>query len=380
MKKNLALLSLITLLLSGCFSEEQKQTIKDNRIELGDVKINYYSDKSVTSLEVPPDLTSPNYDNSFRISELVSDIDQKVVNLTNNPVELDDQKKILSLPADILVRKSRNRRWLVIDKNPDLVWSLSSQFLKENGFIIKKSNRKIGVMETDYLENRPEIPAKSLGVIRSFLSTSIENVSYTLPSVDKYKIRIEPLDSGNKTELHLTLSSMAEVITGSGSNESTLWQSKEKDYSLEAEMLYSLMIYLGSDSAEAREKIMNAKDDNNISVKVADSINGYAKLVFDLNIADTWDNLAWAISESNIELEDKDIKEKTFYINIARSIDKGVMSYIFGDDASRKPYQIQLKSIKPNQTEVYFNDISEENELATKEFSYELFTSLQKLF
>ena len=69
MKKNLTLLSLITLLLSGCFSEEQKQTIKNNRIELGDIKINYYSDKSVTSLEIPPDLTSPSYENSFRISE-----------------------------------------------------------------------------------------------------------------------------------------------------------------------------------------------------------------------------------------------------------------------------------------------------------------------
>ena len=47
---------LISLFISGCFSEEVKQTIKENRVQLGDVKINYYSDKSVTSLEVPPDL------------------------------------------------------------------------------------------------------------------------------------------------------------------------------------------------------------------------------------------------------------------------------------------------------------------------------------
>jgi len=50
---------LISLFISGCFSEEVKQTIKENRVQLGDVKINYYSDKSVTSLEVPPDLTAP---------------------------------------------------------------------------------------------------------------------------------------------------------------------------------------------------------------------------------------------------------------------------------------------------------------------------------
>lgn len=370
----------IVFFLNGCLSEEQKQTIKNNRVELGNVKINYFSDKSVTSLEIPPDLTSPSYENSFRISELVSDIDQNTVNLTNNPLEIKKEKKILSIPDDITVKKSGNRRWLVINKNPDLVWSLSSQFLKENGFIIKKSNRKIGVMETDFLENKPEIPAQSLGVIRSFFASTIDNVSYTLPTVDKYKIRIEPLESGQKTELHLSLYSMAEVITSSGKIESSMWQSKEKDYSLEAEMLYSLMIYLGSDSAEAREKIINAKETNKINVKVADSINGYAKLVFNLNLAETWDNMAWAISESNIELDDKDVKEKTFYINIARSSDKGVLTFLFGDDAQKMPFQIQLKSINSNETEVYFNDISEVNESDTKEFSYELFNKIQKLF
>jgi len=111
----------IVFFLNGCLSEEQKQTIKDNRVELGNVKINYFSDKSVTSLEIPPDLTSPSYENSFRISDLVSDIDQNIVNLTNNSLEIKNEKKILSIPDDITVKKSGNRRWLVINKNTDLV-------------------------------------------------------------------------------------------------------------------------------------------------------------------------------------------------------------------------------------------------------------------
>ena len=45
---------LLSLFISGCFSEEQKQTFKENRVQLGEIKINYYSDKSVTSLEIPP--------------------------------------------------------------------------------------------------------------------------------------------------------------------------------------------------------------------------------------------------------------------------------------------------------------------------------------
>jgi len=372
------LLLLISLFLSGCFSDEQKQTIKENRIELGDIKINYYSDKSVTSLEVPPDLTQPSYENSFRLSELVTDVESNTINLTNKEIEKKEEKVFVT-PADIKVKKSGNRRWLIVNKKPQVVWDLSRQFLKENGFVIKKSNKKTGIMETDFLENKPKIPSKSLGVIRSFLE-EIDNVSYTLPIVDSYKVRIEPLDSGNKSEVHLSIFSMAEVISGTGKDETTFWQASEKNYALETEMLYSLMLYLGGDSANARERIVNAQEEGKITVSLDDGLNGYAKLQFRLNMIDAWDNISWALSDLNVILEDKDIKEKTFYIRVARTSDKGIMSKIFGEDAIFNTYQLQLKEISPMLTEVYFNDVSEINETETKQFSYEFLGKIQKLF
>jgi len=365
--------------LNGCLSEEQKQTIKENRVELGDVKINYYSDKSLTSLEIPPDLTSPSYENSFRLSEFVRNVNPNVVNLTNNDLDK-EPKKILVAPTDILVKKSGNRRWLIVDKAPDLVWDLSKQFLKEKGFVIKKSNRKIGIMETDFLENKPKVPAKSMGLIRSFFESQIDNVSYTLPVVDSYKVLLEPIDSGTKTQVNLSIFSMAEVISGSGKNETTFWQASEKNFALETEMLYSLMVYLGGESASARKKLLEAREEGKVSVELKDGFNGYAKLVFKLNLLDTWDNMSWAITESNLELEDKDLKERAFYIKTARTDDKGIMSKLFGEDAIFKTYQIQLKSINDSITEVYFNDVAELNEKETKDFSYEFLGKIQKLF
>jgi len=369
----------IVFFLNGCLSEEQKQTIKENRVELGDVKINYYSDKSLTSLEIPPDLTSPSYENSFRLSEFVRNVNPNVVNLTNNDLDK-EPKKILVAPTDILVKKSGNRRWLIVDKAPDLVWDLSKQFLKEKGFVIKKSNRKIGIMETDFLENKPKVPAKSMGLIRSFFESQIDNVSYTLPVVDSYKVLLEPIDSGTKTQVNLSIFSMAEVISGSGKNETTFWQASEKNFALETEMLYSLMVYLGGESASAREKLLDAREEGKVSVELKDGFNGYAKLVFKLNLLDTWDNMSWAITESNLELEDKDLKERAFYIKTARTDDKGIMSKLFGEDAIFKTYQIQLKSINDSITEVYFNDVAELNEKETKDFSYEFLGKIQKLF
>jgi len=371
----------IVFFLNGCLSEEQKQTIKENRIELGDVKINYYSDKSVTSLEIPPDLTKPAYERSFRLSEYVSDINPNTINLTNKE-QLEEQKeKVLTVPSDIQVKKSGTRRWLIVNKDPELVWNLSRQFLKEQGFVIKKSNKKIGLLETDYLENKkPNIPSKTMGWFRAGLQAAIENVNYTLPTVDKYSIMVEPYNETGKTVLHLSISSMAEVITGSGKNETTLWQKQERNIPLENEMLYTLMTYLGSDSANAREKIINAKDEGSVTVSLKDGLNGYAKLQFNLSLIDTWDNLAWALSNLEVNIEDKDIKERAFYVQSARTADVGIMSKIFGEDAIYKAYQIQLKEIKKDLTEVYFNDISELNEQETKDFSYDFLGRIQKLF
>ena len=372
-------LFLLSLFLSGCILQDQKQSSIDINSKNKEVTINYYANNSVTSLEVPPDLTSPSYENSFRLSEFASGIDTNMVNLTNSEIENND-KKILVAPSDISVKKSGNRRWLEVNKDSETIWKLSNQFLKELGFTIKNSNKKIGIMETNFLENRkPEIPAQTMGFFRSALQATIENVNYTLPSVDKYKIRIEP-KSDFITEVYLSVNSMAEVISGSGNNETTLWQNSEKDYALEAEMLYKLMVYLGGDSAKAREKIISAKENNKVVVNVKDGLNGYAKLVFNLNLIDTWDNISWAISETNVQIEDRDIKERAFYINLARTADKGIMSKIFGEDAILNTYQIQLKSIGSSLTEVYFQDISEANEQETKEYSYDFFNQLQKLF
>jgi len=104
---------LFSLFISGCISDEVTQTIKENRVQLGDVKINYYSDKSVTSLEVPPDLTAPSYENSFRLSEYVN-YDPTYVDLGGKKVEVKDSPdsadSILPNYTGIVVKKIRHKK------------------------------------------------------------------------------------------------------------------------------------------------------------------------------------------------------------------------------------------------------------------------------
>jgi len=366
---------IISFFLSGCFSNEE---VKPSEKELGNLKINYYSNKSVTSLEIPPDLTSPEMQNAFRLSEFVSDVKENYVDFSNDS---QDKVKVLTTPVGIIVKKYGQMRWLEINKSPEEVWILAREFLKSQGFSLEKDNKKTGILETNFLENRPDIPETSLGFIRSLLGRALDQ-QYTFASVDKYRIRIEPLENSTKTSLFLSLTSLEEMIDPRIDDPQrygeTAWKYREKDLILETEMLYRLMVYLGGDDAKA--KILEAKDEKNVNATVMDSINGYAKLVFNLDTLDTWNRMSWAIDQNNIDIEDKDIKEKAFYIVSVRTADKGIMSRLFGDEPLKKTFQLVLKSTGPRTTEVYFNDISEKNETETKEYSYDLFKTLADSF
>jgi len=307
-------------------------------------------------------------------------VQEDTISFSEKDNAIKEASSILRAPSNVEVKKAGERRWLVVDKKPDAVWNLSKSFFKSHGFSIKKTNKKIGIMETDYLESHAEIPDQSLGVIRSMLKKALK-ARYALPIVDKYRIRIEPTDNGNKSEVYLTLTSMVEVITGEGGEaENTIWQSQEKDQALETEMLYRLMTFLGSDHAIAREKIIAAKEEKNLAVSIADGVGGYAKLVFSLNQYDTWDNVGWALDQLEVDVEDKDVKEGSFYINVARTEDLGIFSRMFGDDAVKKSFQIIVKQTGTDKTEVYFNDLSEENEQATIDFSHEFLGNIAKQF
>ena len=370
----------ITLIFISSCGENIIDTSNNTKREInpGSIPINYYADKTVKSLIVPPDLTKPSVQNSFRLSEYVTNVNETIIDFSGSQKAKDNSTKILEKNSVVEVGRKGQRRWLVINKNSDLVWEIAKDFIKKQGFALKKTDKKIGIIETDFLENYPEIPEQSLGLIRSMLSKAI-TARYTLPIIDKYRIRIEPINN-NKTELHLSLFSMQEKLSRSGNIESTIWEAYEKDVALETEMLFRLMVFITGNKASSKEKILSAQSEKTIEATINDGFNGFAKLTFNAQVIDTWDNMNWALDQLNIDIEDKDIKEKSFYIRTVRPSDRGILSSILGDEALYKNFQISVKSIDENKSDVLFTDISGENEQETKDYSYEFFQKIQKLF
>ena len=352
--KNINYLTIIlfSLLAVSC----SKITDPVKKIGLGSRVVNYESDEKVNSLIIPPDLTSPSSQSLFTEVTEVSNDDNIVRKIQN-----------------VEVMRDNYRRWLVVDMPSSEAWSLSKEFFRSYNFKIEKENQRIGILETDYLEIETKVPDKSLGQIRASLSKLLKT-QYGLPIADKYRIRIEPIEGKNKSEVYLTLSSIGEVVNGAV----RVWQPREKDVELETEMLLKLMVFLGNDRVEAISKIQSniALDETNITVTTSES--GYATLVFPYNKKQAWSYLGWALDELGVDVDDRDSVEGSFLIKVNPK--KGFFSKILGSMDRQKTYQLIIKEVGASRTNVIFVDLSEEDEQDIIDYSVELFNTIASKF
>ena len=349
---NFLILALISLLVASC----SKVADPVKKIGLGSRAVNYEVDENVDSLIIPPDLTAPSSQGAF-----------------TKVIKVSEGSDVLKRVQNVEVMRDKYRRWLLVDLPPSEVWALSKEFFRSYGFQIEKENQKIGLLETDYLEIETKVPEKSLGAIRTALAKALKT-QYGLPIADRYRIRIEPTAKTSESEVYLTLSSIGEVVSGS----MRVWQPREKDIELETEMLLQLMLFFGNDRADAISKIQSNVEDKKVDVSVVLSETGFSSLVFPFEKNESWKLLGWALDELNVDVDDRDPIEGSFFINVA--IDKGFFSKIIATSTNNKTYQLILKADSKSQTRVIFVDLNEENNEKTISYSADLFEQIASKF
>jgi len=352
--KNINYLTLIVISLLAASCSKITDPVK--KIGLGSRVVNYQADDKVDSLVIPPDLTKPSSQGEFsEVSEVSSD------------------DNIIKKVQNVEVMRDKYRRWLVVDLPPGEVWSLSKEFFRSYNFKIEKENKKIGILETDYLEIETKVPDKSLGAIRASLAKVLQT-QYGLPIADKYRVRIEPIEGQNKSEIYLTLSSIGEVVSGA----TRVWQPRDKDVELETEMLLKLMVFLGNDRDEAINKIQTSIVSQAPTASVIFSESGYATLVFPYDKKQSWSYLGWALDELGVDVEDRDSLEGSYLIKVNPS--KGFFSKILSSANKQDSYQLIIKEIGDSQTRVIFVDLAEENNQDIISYSAELFNTIASKF
>jgi outer membrane protein assembly factor BamC len=157
-----------------------------------------------------------------------------------------------------------------------------------------------------------------------------------------------------------------------------VWQARAKDVELETEMLLRLMVFLGSDRSEAIEKITNSLEVDKPQVMVNKAENGYAEILFPFDQRQTWNYLGWALDELDVDIEDLDVTEGSYYVNIVTK--KGLFARLLPSSVQSKTYQLFVKELDKANSIVVFNDLSEENEQDTIDFSFDFFNEIAAKF
>lgn len=154
------------------------------------------------------------------------------------------------------IERAGKQRWLVIDnQSPQELWAGLRNFWQKMGFVLAKEEPTIGFMETQWAENRANIPGD---VVRDFLTRIGLGSVYSSALRDKFIIHVEA--KGQRGSLISFTNQRREEVFTSSDRSSTKWVSRPADTNLEAQFLARYMMSLGLDKNTVAEKLKNAEE------------------------------------------------------------------------------------------------------------------------
>lgn len=272
-------------------------------------KINYKSATKAASLEVPPDLQQLARDSRYATPGGVVSANALQTQQTAQPV---GPTTAINSLGDVRVERDGSQRWLVVKRPAEQLWEPVRDFWQENGFVLVQDDAKVGIMETDWAENRAKLPQD---FIRSALGKILDSV-YSTGERDKFRIRLERNASGG-TEIYVTHRGMAEVYSNS-SKDATHWQPRPADPELETEFLRRIMVKLGASKEQAQAITANAAPQQQPSARIQ-TINNSPVLQLNDGFDRAWRRVGLALDRTGFTVEDRDRSQGLYFVRYVPS-------------------------------------------------------------
>jgi outer membrane protein assembly factor BamC len=190
-------------------------------------KVDYRSATKGASLEVPPDLTQLSRDSRYVLPGGTVTASSYQGGLAAAP----GTPTATTALGDVRIERAGSQRWLVINRPADQLWGPVRDFWQENGFVLTLDQASLGIMETDWAENRAKIPQD---FIRNTIGKLIDS-AYSTPERDRFRTRLERNAAGG-TEIYISHRGMVENFV-TNEKDRTIWQPRPADPELEAEFL-----------------------------------------------------------------------------------------------------------------------------------------------
>ncbi len=281
----------IATLLAGCAALEED-------------KINYKSaTKATGSLDVPPDLTQLRKDSRYALESNSA----TASGFAGAAKKVTDAGTAANTMGDVRMERSGAQRWLVVSRPADKVWEPLREFWTASGFNLSMDSPEVGIMETDWAENRAKIPQD---LFRRTVGRVLESL-YSSGERDKFRTRVERNAQGG-VDIYVTHRGMVENFTSSDKT-STAWQPRATDPELEIEFLRRIMVKLGASPEQA--KLAGA-------VSSASAVPALAVVMVDgrpsLQLADdlerAWRKTGVALDRTGFTVEDRDRTKGVYFV------------------------------------------------------------------
>jgi outer membrane protein assembly factor BamC len=308
-------------------------------------KVDYTTAKRGNDLAVPPDLTQLSRQSRYALpSDVVS-----ASGLQNGGTAAPTLSTAPLAVESFRIERAGSQRWLVANIPAEQLWGPVGDFWKRNGFELAQSEEALGIMETDWAENRAKLPQD---FIRATIGKLFDGL-YSTGERDKYRTRLERRADGG-TEIYISHRGMQEVYTDA-SEERTAWQARAADPELEAEFLRRLMVSLGASQAQAAQAVEQAK-----AVSAARLVQRQDKVWAEVGdgFDRAWRRVGLALDRTGFTVEDRNRSTGTYAVRFVPTLDEKPSGRWFSKKTDAQPMRYQILV----QTEGPITRVSVQNE------------------
>ena len=299
-------------------------------------RIDYKSAGKAPSLDIPPDLQQLTRENRYNVpGSAVTASGYQVGNVSQSAPTAS------ATLGDVRIERAGNQRWLVVNRPADQLWDPVKDFWQESGFLLAMDQTNLGIMETDWAENRAKLPQD---VIRNSIGKLFDAL-YSTGERDKFRTRLERTANGG-TEIYISHRGMVEVYN-SAQKDRTVWQPRPADPELETEFLRRLMVRLGVTQEQSKAlAATGVKTTSKIS-----SVNGQPVVLVEDGFERAWRRVGLSLDRTGFTVEDRDRAQGTYFVRYVEpgsdKAEAGFFGKLFGGAGkSNAPlkYRIAVKS------------------------------------
>jgi outer membrane protein assembly factor BamC len=220
--------------------------------------------------------------------------------------------------ADARIVRGGTERWLVVKSTPLDAWNTMRKFWTDIGFVLAVEQPTLGIMETDWAENRIGMPSTAIeGMIGK-----VADVFFNSYKRDKFRTRLEQGTEPGTVDIYISHRGAEMVPTTLIDNRSPaafVWAVMPPDPGLEAEMLGRVMVRFGTPSQAATAAVQAATGvaSGPERARLEREVSGTYQLVVDDGFDRAWRRVGLALDRVGFTVVDRDRSKGTYFVRFA---------------------------------------------------------------